>query len=387
MIVSSAPVLSIIIVAYKSRDEIAGCLGSLPRMLAEGTVEVVVVDNSPGDGTGEIVRDRFSWVKYVAPEKNLGFGSANNLGYSQSDPASEFVLFLNPDTIANEAALAHCVARLREDSAIGLISPKLVLADGSMDLACRRSIPTMWDGFCRAVGLATAFPRTKLFSGYNLTHRPEDGTYDVGAINGAFMMGRRAIFHAVAEKTAAESLELGAESGKTEGIKREALSFKPETVDPQLAAYRLQPKAARAASAVESSELRVEGQSEPGAYSLPPTASRLPPKATGALRVPVFDERFFMYGDDLDLCIRVARAGWRIVYDGRVQITHLKGVSVAKDYDLMSSAIFDANRDVYLKHFARGPFARWSYWRAFAAWKLLARTRAKFSGYRRVQPR
>jgi len=51
------------------------------------------------------------------------------------------------------------------------------------------------------------------------------------------------------------------------------------------------------------------------------------------------------------LCIRAKKAGWQVVYDGAVTITHLKGVSVAKDYEVMSKAIFDANRDVYVKHF------------------------------------
>jgi GT2 family glycosyltransferase len=217
------------------------------------------------------------------------------------------VLFLNPDTIANAAALARCVERLRGGERIGLISPKLVLADGSMDLACRRSIPTLWDGFCRASGLAAAWPRVGIFAGYNLTHRPEDGTYDVGAINGAFMMGRRAVLERVATRSA-------------------------------------------------------DG------------------------RAAVFDEGFFMYGDDLDLCIRVARAGGRIVYDGSVSITHLKGVSVAKDYAAMSQAIFDANRDVFLKHFGGSAFARWKWRAAFGVWKWVALLRAKSRGYRRVRP-
>jgi hypothetical protein len=105
-------------------------------------------------------------------------------------------------------------------------------------------------------------------------------------------------------------------------------------------------------------------------------------------RVGLFDENFFMYGDDLDLCIRLARAGYKIVYDGRVQITHLKGVSVAKDYDAMAPAIFDANRDVYLKHFnPRGSkFVRWKYKMAFGAWKRVALLRARLRGHRRVRP-
>lgn len=299
---SEAPLLSIVIVAYKSRDEIEACLASLPRTLEGRPVEAMVVDNSPGDGTGDIARRDFPWVDYVRAPGNLGFGRANNLGYARS--RGDFVLFLNPDTISNEAALAHCVQRLRADATIGLITPRLELADGSMDLACRRSIPTLWDGFCRAAGLAAAFPRVGMFARYNLTHLPIDGTYDVGAINGAFMLAPRRVLAAIAPDGA------------------------------------------------------------------------------------VFDERFFMYGDDLDVCIRVTRAGWRIVYDGRVRITHLKGLSVAKAYDAMSRAIFDANRDVYLKHFnPRGSsLVRWKFQIAFGLWKAVALLRAKLRGHRAVRP-
>ena len=51
------PLLSIIIVAYQSRDEIGPCLASLPRVLSARPVEVIVVDNSPGDGTAEIIKN------------------------------------------------------------------------------------------------------------------------------------------------------------------------------------------------------------------------------------------------------------------------------------------------------------------------------------------
>lgn len=324
----SRPLLSIVIVAYKSRDEIGACLGSLPRELARagragGAVEVCVVDNSPdgpggggenGHGVGAIVRRDFPWVNYIAAERNLGFGRANNVGYART--RGEFVLFLNPDTVCNAAALEHCVARLEDDVEIGLISPKLVMADGAMDLACRRGIPTLWDGFCRAAGLAGRWPQVRLFAGYNLTFLPENESYDVGAINGAFMLGPRWLF---AEEVA-----------------------------------------------------------EDGA---------------------VFDEKFFMYGDDLDLCIRVGMAGFRIVYDGRVAITHLKGVSVAKEFDAMSRAIFDANREVYLKHFVPrgaetagvvGAVRAWAvttkYRVAFGMWKAVALMRAKLRGHRKVRP-
>src|SRR6478736_44565 len=291
-----APILSVIIVAYKSRDELPACLGSLPAELLGRPVEVCVVNNSPGDGVAAWIAAAFPAVRLIEVGQNLGFGRANNWGYRAT--TGECVLFLNPDTISNTSALEHCVRRALAEPGLGLISPRLEQADGSMDLACRRSIPTLWDGFCRASGLAAAFPRTGLFAGYNLTHLPVDGTYDVGAINGAFMLGRREVFEKVGQ----------------------------------------------------------------------------------------FDENFFMYGDDLDLCIRVARAGYRIVYDGRHAITHLKGLSVAKDFDRMSAAIFDANRDVYLKHFGRGFFSCLKWRLMFGLWKRVARLRAKRRGHRAVRP-
>ena len=297
------PVLSVIVVAYRSRDEIGACLRSLPSELDGRPVDVVVVDNSlDSDGTGTVVRGEFPWVDYVVPETNLGFGRANNLGYARI--SGECVLFLNPDTVSNAGALEHCVRRVLAEPEIGLISPRLVMADGQMDLACRRSIPTLWDGFCRASGLAARFPDKAWAAGYNLTYQPEGGTYEVGAINGAFMLGRRTVL----------------------------------------------------------AEIAPDGR--------------------------VFDEAFFMYGDDLDLCIRVARSGHRIIYDGRMTITHLKGLSVAKNYEAMSSAIFDANRDVYLKHF-NPTNSRWVCWKwglAFGAWKAVARFKARVSGYRYVRP-
>jgi GT2 family glycosyltransferase len=297
----SPPILSVIIVAYRSRDELPACLGSLPTALLGRPVEVCVVNNSPGDGVAAWIATAFPAVKFLEPGANLGFGRANNAGFRAT--AGECVLFLNPDTISTPGALEHCVRRVLAEPGIGLISPRLELADGTMDAACRRSIPTLWDGFCRASGLAAAFPRAALFAGYNLTHLPLDGAYAVGAVNGAFMLGRRAVLDAVAG---------------------------------------------------------------PG----------------GA----VFDEAFFMYGDDLDLCIRVARAGHGIVYDGRHRITHLKGLSVAKEYERMSAAIFDANRDVYLKHFGGTAFARAKWRLMFGLWKRLARWRAKRRGHRAVRP-
>jgi len=40
-----------------------------------------------------------------------------------------------------------------------------------------------------------------------------------------------------------------------------------------------------------------------------------------------FDERFFMYWEDSDLCLRALRAGWTTMYEPRAEVVHLTGRS------------------------------------------------------------
>jgi hypothetical protein len=290
--------LSVIIVTYKSRDEIRACLDSIPRTLGGGGVEVIVVENASGDGIGDVLRSDYGWVKLVEPGDNLGFGKANNLGFELA--RGEYILFLNPDTISNRESWEHCLGRLEAEADIGVISPRLVMLDGEMDLACRRSIPTVWDGFCRALGLASRFPGSRMFAGYNLTFLPERGTYEVGSVNGAFMLCPRRVL----------------------------------------------------------------------------------------VRVGIFDEQFFMYGDDLDLNFRIHQGGYRVVYDGRVQMIHIKGASSSKEAEKMARAVFSATRQFYLKHFNPhdSGLVRLKYTVLFGLWERLAALKARLKGHRRARP-
>lgn len=44
-------------------------------------------------------------------------------------------------------------------------------------------------------------------------------------------------------------------------------------------------------------------------------------------KVGIFDENYFMYAEDLDLCFRIKKAGFRIMYIPDVKIIHYKGVA------------------------------------------------------------
>jgi N-acetylglucosaminyl-diphospho-decaprenol L-rhamnosyltransferase len=43
-----------------------------------------------------------------------------------------------------------------------------------------------------------------------------------------------------------------------------------------------------------------------------------------------FDPAYFMYVEDLDLCWRLHRAGWRVLHLPEAEVTHLGGASAAR---------------------------------------------------------
>ncbi len=68
--------------------------------------------------------------------------------------------------------------------------------------------------------------------------------------------------------------------------------------------------------------------------------------------VRLFDEDFFMYGEDLDLCYRIQAAGWKIYYTPATRIIHYKGESTRKG-DLLYVRLFYGAMILFAeKHFA-----------------------------------
>ncbi len=68
-----------------------------------------------------------------------------------------------------------------------------------------------------------------------------------------------------------------------------------------------------------------------------------------------WDEKFFMYFEDNDLCLRMRRAGWKIFYHPHTTITHLGGASLAQNKT--RARYYDASlRYFYTKHYSS--FAR-----------------------------
>ncbi|HEC34004.1 MAG TPA: glycosyltransferase family 2 protein, partial [Chloroflexi bacterium] len=87
--------------------------------------------------------------------------------------------------------LSRMLAFMEEHPDAGVAGPRLILRDGSLDLACRRSFPSPAISFYRLSGLSRLFPRSRLFGRYNLTYLDPGEMTEVDAVVGAFMLVRR----------------------------------------------------------------------------------------------------------------------------------------------------------------------------------------------------
>jgi N-acetylglucosaminyl-diphospho-decaprenol L-rhamnosyltransferase len=47
--------------------------------------------------------------------------------------------------------------------------------------------------------------------------------------------------------------------------------------------------------------------------------------------VGLFDEAFFMYGEDVDLCTRLRAVGWRVLFTPEVEVRHVGGLATRRD--------------------------------------------------------
>jgi N-acetylglucosaminyl-diphospho-decaprenol L-rhamnosyltransferase len=194
--------LGIVIVNYNTRDLLQTCLKTVYASEGSFTYEVCVVDNNSDDGSAEMVLAEFPQARLIANSENRGYPAANNqglqaLGYPGAADAPRVALMLNPDTEVPSDALARMLSFLKEHPDAGVAGPRLVLRDGSLDLACRRSFPSPSVSFYRLSGLSRLFPRSRRFGRYNLTYLDPDVLTEVDAVVGAFLMVVREAIQAV----------------------------------------------------------------------------------------------------------------------------------------------------------------------------------------------
>jgi GT2 family glycosyltransferase len=295
--------VAVIIVNYNTRDLLATCLQSVYASRSDHEYHVIVVDNVSNDGSADMVAARYPQATLIKSDRNGGFGYANNLGLrwlaerkdfphegtggravhgsgppGGAQPTSEVpthgdspftfpcdhILFLNPDTVLPREAIPVTVGFLETHAHAGIVGPKVIKPDGSLDLACRRSFPTPLSSLFKLTGLSKLLPKSRLAARYNLTYLSDDQTAEVDSVMGAYML------------------------------------------------------------------VRAQALAQAGLY----------------------DEQFFMYGEDLDLAFRIKERGWRVYYYPAVEVLHHKGASSRKQSERSIREFYRAMHIFYQKHYA-----------------------------------
>ena len=251
--------LSVVIVNYRTFELTKNTINSILDYNYPFSLEIIVVDNASGDDSLARLQDYFKDnVIFIASEENNGFAAGNNQALKKA--TGRYQLLLNSDTIVWENTLENIYNYMEKHTDVGACGCRVLLENGELDKACKRSFPNVKNSFFRLFHIPT---RSKN-DNYNLTNLPDDEIYEIDCLTGAFMFIR---------KTALDEVGL-------------------------------------------------------------------------------LDETFFMYGEDIDMCYRIKQGGWKIVYYGESEITHLKGASSKKQKSKLIYEFYRAMHIYYKKHHA-----------------------------------
>ncbi len=150
-----------------------------------------MVDNHSSDGTVQMVRTEFPNVQLIENAQNMGFTTPMNQALRQGRGA--YLLQLNPDTVVLPQALERMIDFLEQHALAGICGPKVLNGDGTLQRSCRRGESRPWAVISYFLGLASLFPRSKLFGEYQMNYMHEDKTHEVAGVSGSCMLIRREV--------------------------------------------------------------------------------------------------------------------------------------------------------------------------------------------------
>jgi N-acetylglucosaminyl-diphospho-decaprenol L-rhamnosyltransferase len=243
--------LSIIIVNWNGGALLGRCVESVASCPPSVPFEVIVVDNASADDSlarmleGEGARSLADAgrLRVIENEDNRGFGRANNQAFAMT--RAPLLFLLNPDTELTAGAVDRLIQTVRSDARVGAAGPKLLNADGSLQVSVWRNPPASWEMLLTGLRLHKLLPRRVRGELLLAEHWDYRRRRAVGMLSGAAMLVRR------------------------------------EVVD----------------------------------------------------EVGGFDERFHMYGEDNEWCLRMVRAGWTLLFEPEAVVMHHGAASSLKRWD------------------------------------------------------
>jgi len=140
------PVITFIILIWNSEAYLARCFNSIIRKCSDEDIsfEIIVIDNGSHDGSCHIAQnykanypDAFDFISLGS---NHGTTYPRNLGINKA--RGQYLCILDSDTELGEGTLSKVLTRLDIEQNIGIIAPRLLLPDGTVQNSVKR-FPTM----------------------------------------------------------------------------------------------------------------------------------------------------------------------------------------------------------------------------------------------------
>ncbi|MFK7764543.1 MAG: glycosyltransferase family 2 protein [Roseobacter sp.] len=182
--------LSIVIVNWNTKDMLQDCLRSVCAGVDAVQTEILVVDNASEDSSCDMVRAHFPSVTLIESPTNLGFAGGNNLALRQA--RGRYILLLNTDTLVHGAVLPDAIAWLDHHPKVGVMGPRVLNTDGSLQLSCS-AFPSLHHLARQTLGLT----RIQKWDSYRLTGWDRSSERAVDVISGAAMFVRADAMHEV----------------------------------------------------------------------------------------------------------------------------------------------------------------------------------------------
>lgn len=191
--------LSVIILSYNTKDITSRCLekvkkaGDYCEKKLGNKIEVIVLDNNSADGSAQVVKSDYPWVKLIESKENLGFSRGNNFAMKRSK--NPFILLLNSDVYLEEESLYKALAYFRVNLNCDVLGARLNYMSGILQPSAG-NLPTPLNIIFWILGLGALPVISQLFPSFH----PKDKKYfskahSVGWIMGAFFMLKREIYN------------------------------------------------------------------------------------------------------------------------------------------------------------------------------------------------
>ncbi|MFM9873283.1 MAG: glycosyltransferase family 2 protein [Fimbriimonadaceae bacterium] len=179
--------ISITICSWNTIEDTRACLQSLREAKNEANFEVIVVDNNSEDGSPQMVADEFPEFVLLAQSKNLGFTGGHNLALKHAKGTHKTLL--NSDTIVHLGAIRTIVEFIASNPDAGIIGPKLLNPDGTLQYSCRR-FPNPVAAAFRNTFLGRLFPNNKYTRDYLMQDWEHENPREVDWVSGAALFIR-----------------------------------------------------------------------------------------------------------------------------------------------------------------------------------------------------